>query len=44
MKIWLEVSLHYLCFVSDFMVLELKSMCVCDVNVFNSVIDSAETQ
>lgn len=43
-KIWLEVSLHYLCFVSDFMVLELKSMCVCDVNVFNSVIDSAETQ
>lgn len=43
MKIWLEVSLHCLCFVSDFMVLELKNLCVV-LMYFNSMIDLTETQ
>lgn len=44
MKFWPQVSLHYLCFVSDFMVLELKKMDVCGVNVFNRMIDFTDTQ
>lgn len=44
MKIQLQVSLHCLCFASDFTVLELKNMYVCGVNGFNSMIDLADTQ
>ena len=44
MKIWLIVSLRYLCFVSAFMVLELKNRSVCGVNVFSSMIDLTESR